>query len=148
MKGNSLNDPRRGQRESMEPDGEVKTMKHTPGPWKAELIEHRPAYSKRERREEMDYEWAIEPVNTYPAECKAESPVNHPHFTIARLPHGSLGHDHAEANARLITAAPELLDACEWLYDALQPAAAPLDGSVREEYRKKLATAIYKAKAH
>jgi hypothetical protein len=85
-------------------------MKHTPGPWKAELIEHRPAYSKRERREEMDYEWIVEPVTIYPAECVTDG-VKHPHFTVARLPYGDATHPHAEANARLIAAAPDLLAA-------------------------------------
>jgi hypothetical protein len=43
-------------------------------------------------------------------------------------------------------ASKDLLEACEWLYDALQEAADPLCGDVRTEYRKKLETAIKKAR--
>lgn len=85
-------------------------VKHTPGPWEAKLIEHRPAYSKREHREEMDYEWAIEPVRCYPEECITNS-VKRPHFIVARLPERDPLHPHAEANAKLIAAAPDLLNA-------------------------------------
>lgn len=107
-------------------DHEVATSRHTPGPWTAKRIEKDP-YAKRERREEMDYDWGVEP-EVYIRKCERNG-VRPPHFTVARVPRSrSFDHDHTEADARLIAAAPDLLAALKFIVTEIEQ-----DGGVPTE---------------
>jgi len=67
-------------------------MKHTPGPWIVKF--------ERLGEGQFPYHW-IESTNVFSCVCNLPSGNTHPEN---------------EANARLIAAAPDLLDACELAY--------------------------------
>lgn len=88
--------------------------KHTPGPWEARCIESQ--------------EWAIDAPNGDPT-------IGYSSWTALASVYGSNdfrreGEAVAEANARLIAAAPELLAACAGLLDALRTSGVS-NGAIR-----------------
>ena len=111
-------------------------MKHTPGPWSVGREYGHYVHPKIAIMREVSYVDGVPPTVYHLAD------VHHPSSDP-----GTVGAEQRAANARLIAAAPELLEACESAllfldYMAEQSVAA---GLARDEQRK-LRAAIAKAK--
>lgn len=87
-------------------------MKHTPGPWLAIGRE------SRYPDDDTDYELAVETDDA--AACE-----------IALVYTGGVASDQANADARLIAAAPDLLAACEAAFPLMEESVTPSDLSDR-----------------
>jgi hypothetical protein len=92
-------------------------MKHTPGPWRLDELEH--PEGERQSRDVMDYDYEINPPSVYLAECSHDG-GQPPHFVVCRLKYGH----HVKADARLIAAAPEMLAALKGAVESLEQLVA------------------------
>jgi hypothetical protein len=105
---------------------------HTPGPYMLRKLD---AKDRRGRgsNTRKDVMFEIEPASVYPRKDKELWPGQGgpPAFTICRIPFDSGCEGDAEANARLLAAAPDLLTACQAQLRGDRDAAALLKRAVR-----------------
>ncbi|MBI1296688.1 hypothetical protein GC175_17165 [bacterium] len=105
--------------------------KHTPAPWCAA-----PAKSLT-GRVLRDYYWTVKAGDTTVADLFGE------------INKRSAKHPELEANARLIAAAPELLEACKWLLkDLSYKAPEQIAPEVAAHYTSRLTAIIAKAEGN
>ncbi len=102
-------------------------MEHTPGPWEVDGPWQVETDASRLFGEERRTDWRVHGV------------IGKPGRTIAEVG-GWKDRPNAEADARLIAAAPELLEACRELFEGCSP-----DGVVYEASMEKAEAAIAKA---
>jgi len=117
----------------------MKQTKHTPGPWRNDYSPSTGfgcGYGKSQ---------IIDGDNRPIAAVAAVEPPDAPMYEKGEFSQATL--DLLEANARLIAAAPELLEACKLLYKAWEELLPNLKNGVVQDYGLVLTTAPLKATA-
>ncbi len=87
---------------------------HTPGPWTLRVLTEKER-TGRHSAAHKGIAFEVEPQSLYPRKDRElwEGQGGPPAFTICRIPFDSGCEGDAEANAKLLTASPDLLTACE-----------------------------------
>jgi hypothetical protein len=108
----------------VEPTVRQQCRKHTPGPW----MEHGPANPTADAPEGGDY-------------CIQDGGTNVIAECFFRVSEGVGGTRNAEANAKLMAAAPDLADFAEWILEAYHSSDPPEWKTIAREARAVLGAA-------